>query len=296
MTRCTQLARSRAAPGLTYRRDSAEGHHRPVYGTIDRRLPSTHARRTRAAMNSTAGPRVALITGAAGGIGAATARALAQHGMRLVLTDSDGDRVAAVAEAHEGAAVAVQHDVRDEKRWQEVVELAQHRFGRLDVLVNNAGVFHAAPMRETSPDAFRRVLDINTTGVFLGMRAAAPMLEDSGGTIINVSSVAGLTGGAQLAAYSASKWAVRGLSRVAARELAPRGVRVITVLPGQIDTEMNARQRSATPALIDAIIRATPMHRLGSPDEIAETIALLATGASAYMTGAEITVDGGLTA
>ncbi|MBV9194369.1 MAG: SDR family oxidoreductase [Solirubrobacterales bacterium] len=247
-------------------------------------------------MNSTSGARVALITGAGGGIGAATARALAQRGMRLVLTDSDEDRAAAVAEAHDRDAVAVRHDVRDENGWQSVVELAQRRFGRLDVLVNNAGVFLAAPMRETTPEAFRRVLDINTTGVFLGMRAAAPMLEHSGGLIINVSSVAGLAGTSHLAAYSASKWAVRGLSRVAARELAPHGIRVITVLPGQIDTEMNARQRSATPAWIDAIIRATPMRRLGSPDEIAETIALLASGASTYMTGAEITIDGGLTA
>jgi 3alpha(or 20beta)-hydroxysteroid dehydrogenase len=133
--------------------------------------------------------------------------------------------------------------------------------------------------------------------VFLGMRAVAPaMIEQRAGSIINVSSVAGLTGSPFLTAYAASKWAVRGMSKVAAKELAQSGVRVNSLHPGQIDTDMNARQREKTPELIDRLIRGIPLRRIGTPEEVAHAIAYLASDESVYVTGSELVVDGGVTA
>lgn len=169
--------------------------------------------------------------------------------------------------------------------------------GRLDVLLNNAGVFLAAPLTETSEEQFRRVLDVNVVGVFLGMRAVAPaMIERRAGSVINISSVAGLMGSPFLTAYAASKWAVRGMSKVAAKELAQFGVRVNSLHPGQIDTDMNTRQREQTPELIDKLIRGIPLKRIGTPEEVAHAIAFLASDDSVYVTGAEIAIDGGVTA
>jgi 3alpha(or 20beta)-hydroxysteroid dehydrogenase len=244
-------------------------------------------------MSVASGP-VALVTGAAGGIGAATARRLAAAGTRLMLTDLDPEALTELAQ--ELGARSGAHDVTSEAEWTEAVQRTVEQFGRLDVLVNNAGVFHAASLQETTPEAFRRVLDVNATGVFLGMRAAAPaMAREGSGVIINISSVAGLTGTPNLSAYAASKWAVRGLTKVAARELARSGIRVVSVHPGQIDTPMNARQREATPAVIDALIRATPLRRLGAPEEVAAAVSFLASSDSAFMTGSELVLDGGLT-
>jgi 3alpha(or 20beta)-hydroxysteroid dehydrogenase len=169
--------------------------------------------------------------------------------------------------------------------------------GRIDILVNNAGVFLAAPLAQTSLEDFRRVIDINTVGVFLGMRAVAGrMSARRTGSIINVSSVAGLIGSPYLTAYAASKWAVRGMTKVAAKELAASGVRVTSVHPGQIDTDMNTRQREATPELVDKLIRGIPMRRIGTPQEVADGLLYLASDESAYMTGAELVLDGGTTA
>jgi 3alpha(or 20beta)-hydroxysteroid dehydrogenase len=242
--------------------------------------------------------KVALITGAAGGIGAAAARRLAQEGARLVLSDADLEGARRLArELGDERADAIEHDVTSEERWQAVLAHALEAHGRLDVLVNNAGVFLAAPLTETSVADFRRVLDVNATGVFLGMRTVAPaMVERGSGSIINISSVAGLTGAPMLTAYSASKWAVRGMSKVAARELAQFGVRVNSLHPGQIDTDMNTRQREKTPELIDRLIRGIPLGRIGAPEEVAHAIAYLASDESVYVTGAELAIDGGVTA
>jgi 3alpha(or 20beta)-hydroxysteroid dehydrogenase len=241
--------------------------------------------------------KVAIITGAAGGIGAASARRFAGEGAHLVLTDANAERAQDVAQELGGQAMWCAHDVTSETDWEKVTAAALDRHGRIDVLLNNAGIFLAAPLEETSLADFRRVMDVNAAGVFLGMRAVAPaMTRQQGGSIINVSSVAGLTGSPYLTAYAASKAAIRGMTKVVAKELAPHGVRVNSLHPGQIDTDMNARQRERTPELVERLIRAIPLRRVGTPEEVAHAAVYLACEDSLYTTGSELVVDGGTSA
>jgi 3alpha(or 20beta)-hydroxysteroid dehydrogenase len=238
--------------------------------------------------------KVALITGAGGGIGSAAARRFAEEGASLLLSDADGERATRLAQDLGDRAHAHAHDVSSEQDWQAVIEWSLQRFGRIDVLLNNAGVFLAAPLADTTLEQFRWVMDVNVLGVFLGMRAVAPLMsEQKSGSIVNVSSVAGLTGGPLLSAYSASKWAVRGITKVVAKELAPFGVRVNSLHPGQIDTDMNTRQRERTPELVDRLIRGIPLRRIGTPEELAHAFVYLACDESVYVTGSELVVDGG---
>jgi 3alpha(or 20beta)-hydroxysteroid dehydrogenase len=240
--------------------------------------------------------KVAVITGAAGGIGAAAARRFAEEGASLLLTDRDGDGVEMLAAELGNGAAWRSHDVTSEPQWQEVAAAALASHGRIDILLNNAGIFLAASLMETSLEDLRRVIDVNLVGVFLGMRAVVPaMTEQRAGSIINVSSVAGLTGSPYLTAYGASKWAVRGMTKVAARELARCQIRVNSVHPGQIDTDMNARQREQTPELIEKLIRGIPLGRIGTPAEVAEAAVYLASDESVYVTGSELVIDGGTT-
>lgn len=239
--------------------------------------------------------KVALVTGAARGIGAAIARRFAAEGARVLVTDADEEGVRQLA-AELGAS-ARGHDVTSEAAWEEVARWAVETHGHVDALVNNAGVFLAARLQDTTLEEFRRLQEVNQVGVFLGMRTIAPLMSQRGtGSIINLSSIAGLMGSPYLTAYAASKWAVRGMTKCVARELAATGVRVNSLHPGQIDTDMHARQLERTPELIHKLVAGIPMRRIGEPLEIADAAVFLAADESRYMTGSEIVIDGGVTA
>lgn len=238
--------------------------------------------------------KVALITGAgsARGQGAAEARAMAAAGARVVIADlpeSEGQRV-----ADEIGAAAQFHvlDVTDADAWDRVVAAVVSDLGGIDCLVNNAGVWLAKPLVETTPEEFRQVVEVNQTGVFLGMRAVVPRMVGRGGVIVNISSNAGLRGAGMPHAYAASKWAVRGMSRAAAFELAPEGIRVNVILPGVIDTPMIHGGAPVLAKLAESI----PVGRPGQPEEIARLVTFLASDECTYLTGAEIAVDGAFTA
>jgi 3alpha(or 20beta)-hydroxysteroid dehydrogenase len=239
--------------------------------------------------------KVALVTGAARGIGAAIARRFAAEGARVLATDADEEGVRQLAA--ELGAFARGHDVTSEAAWDEVARWAVEMHGHVDALVNNAGVFLAARLQETTLEDFRRLQEVNQVGVFLGMRTIAPLMaQRKSGSIINLSSVAGLMGTPYLTAYAASKWAVRGMTKCVAKELAATGVRVNSLHPGQIDTDMHARQMQRTPELVQKLMAGIPMRRIGEPREVAEAAVFLAADESRYVTGSEIVIDGGITA
>jgi 3alpha(or 20beta)-hydroxysteroid dehydrogenase len=237
--------------------------------------------------------KVAIVTGAARGMGAAEARLFVAEGGRVVVSDVLADEGEALAGELGDAALFVRHDVTEEDAWRHVVETALDRFGRLDVLVNNAGIVSLSPLTSTSLDDYRRVIDVNQVGTFLGMRAVAPtMVGQASGSIVNISSVAGLGGPAGMIAYVASKWAVRGMTKTAARELSPFGVRVNSVHPGLIDTEMLGSLEAV--ATRDALVDRVPAGRVAEPEEVARLVLWLASDEASYSTGSEFVVDGGL--
>ncbi len=236
--------------------------------------------------------KVALITGGARGQGAAEAALFAAEGARVFITDVLDDEGAATAAACGGRYR--RHDVTDETGWQETVDWVVAEAGRLDVLVNNAGIFRVVPMRETTVDLWHRIMDVNALGVFIGMRTAAPaMIASGGGSIVNISSIAGMHASPTAFAYGASKWAVRGMSKSAAVELAPSGVRVNSVHPGIIDTEMITE---VGPDWRTQLSPRIPMGRPATADEVARLVLFLASDESSYCTGHEYLVDGGIIA
>ncbi|WP_419997407.1 glucose 1-dehydrogenase [Streptomyces boninensis] len=239
--------------------------------------------------------KTALITGAARGQGEAEARLFASLGARVVLgdvLDVEGRKVAADIGADRARYVRL--DVTDESRWAAAVDVALEAFGRLDVLVNNAGVYASGALAEEAPESFERVLRINLTGPFLGMRAClGPMREAGGGSVVNVSSVAGLMGIARTGGYGASKWGLRGLSKTAALEFGEYGIRVNSVHPGMIDTPMVA---GVVPPRGAGNHPGVALRRVGVPEDVAGMVAFLASDAAGYLTGAEIAVDGGWSA
>jgi NAD(P)-dependent dehydrogenase (short-subunit alcohol dehydrogenase family) len=242
--------------------------------------------------------KVALITGAAGGIGRACAALFEAEGARLVLTDLDISGLAAFAER---GVLTLAQDVTDEGRWREVVDAALSRFGRLDVLVNNAGVAIVGNIETATLDDWRRCQAINSESVFLGCREAVRVMKGRGGSIVNISSVAGIIGDAQSVAYCASKGAVRLTTKSVALYCARKGygVRCNSVHPSFTRTAMvegfisTARDPER---LRDGLAAAAPLGRMGEPQEVAAAILYLASDESAFTTGAEIVVDGGLTA
>ena len=242
---------------------------------------------------------VALITGGARGIGAATAEALASAGATVVVTDvldEEGERLAARILAG-GSEARFQHlDVSDEANWERVIERTVAEFGGLHVLVNNAGIGTMPDVETETREAWDRLIAINQTGVWLGMKHAIPaMRESGGGSVVNVSSIFGAVGGfGGSIAYHASKGAVRLMTKSAALRYAREGIRVNSIHPGFIDTPMVEQVKGTE--VEQLIIANTPMGRLGRAEEIGSVIVFLASDAASYMTGSEVYVDGGWTA
>lgn len=237
------------------------------------------------------GGRCALITGGARGQGAAHARRLASEGAAVVIADVLDDVGAATQDelVAEGLDVSYTHlDVADPSSWEAVRDLLDTRFGRLDILVNNAGVIHPARIEDESLEAWNRLLAINLTGPFLGLRTMIPLLRRSScAAVVNTSSIFGPSGAPANAAYAASKAGLLGLTRTAALELVDDGIRVNALVPGGVSTPLNEHEKEG------GVIPETPMRRRAHPDELAAAVAYLVSDDASFMTGAELVVDGG---
>jgi len=233
--------------------------------------------------------KTAIVTGGARGIGAAVVRALAAEGARVVVTDVLDDEGTRLADEW-GDDVVFQHlDVTDEAGWQAVVAAAEREFGPVSVLVNNAGIVEFGSIEQMAPEVFRRQLEVNLVGPWLGMRAVLPSLRRAGGgSVVNISFTAGLMGYVNLSGYVASKWGLRGLTKAAALEFASDQVRVFSVHPRPIRTPMVGGMDEGTTTA------GQPIPRFGEPDEVAAMVRFLVTEAT-YSTGSEFVVDGGVT-
>ena len=234
--------------------------------------------------------RVFLISGGARGLGAAQARLLVAEGARVVIADVLVPEGQALAAELGAACVFQQLDVTSEAQWREAIAMAE-KLGALHGLVNNAGVYKPVPLYDTDAAEFERHTRVNQLGTFLGMRAAVPAFERTGGgAIVNMSSTVALRSAPNAIAYTASKWAVRGMTKAAALELAPKNIRVNSVHPGPIDTDMiNVRSREENLRRV----RQVPIQRLGTAREVAGVMVFLLSDESAYMTGSEVAIDGG---
>jgi len=243
--------------------------------------------------------KIALVSGAARGIGAATAKLLAQEGAAVVLGDvleTEGRQTAAQIIAAGGQATFMPLDVTSAANWQQVIAAAVTAYGKLDVLVNNAGISGRAAVGETDVETWERVMEINGKGVFLGTKLAIPELRRAGGgSIINISSIYGIVGSETSAAYHASKGAVRIFTKAAAIQYAADGIRVNSVHPGFVDSPMTAANH-ALPEVHNLRISRTPLGRMGTPEDIAAGILYLASDESSFVTGSELVIDGGMTA
>lgn len=238
--------------------------------------------------------KVVLITGAARGQGEAEARLFVAEGAKVVLGDVLDAEGKAVAESLGDAAEYVHHDVSDPESWEAFAETAARRYGRVDALVNNAGIMVYKPMEEMTLEEYRQVIDVNQVGCFLGMKAVLPgMRAAGGGAIVNVSSTAGFKGFAKGIGYVSSKFAVRGLTRTAAQELGSLGIRVNSLHPGGVDTALGWGYEDVD---LEQMYGGTPLGRIGQPDEMARVALFLICDDSSYCTGAEFVADGGLLA
>ena len=244
--------------------------------------------------------KVALITGGARGMGASEAQLFIDEGARVIITDildEDGKKTAARLSGDGKQCIFLHHDVTSESDWDAVLKESLAAFGQIDILVNNAGIFERGTVLDTSLQMFERTMDINVTGVFLGMKTVAPhMVQRKTGSIINISSVAGLNGTPGFLAYGASKWAVRGMTKGVAKELAPFGVRVNSIHPGIIDTPMLQTFDAAGEGVREAVRTRIPLGYEAEPIHVARLALYLGSDDSAYSTGSEFIVDGGWSA
>lgn len=237
--------------------------------------------------------KVAIVTGAAQGMGAAHAKRFVEEGAKVVLTDLNEEKGQALAAELGDNAIFVKQNVTSEEDWATVVAKAEEAFGPVNVLVNNAGISVNKTIMDMSLEEYRRIVDINQVSVFLGMKAVIPSMEKAGsGSIVNISSLNGLVAGA--IGYTDTKFAVRGMTKAAAIQLAHKGIRVNSVHPGVIDTPM-IQQADAKDA-IEAFSKFIPLQRVAQPEEVTNLVLYLASDESSYSTGSEFVIDGGLTA
>jgi len=240
--------------------------------------------------------QTAIVTGAARGIGAAVGASLAAAGARVVLTDVLEEDLQNTAADIGDTASAKKLDVSDEANWQRVVDDTLAETGRIDILVNNAGILAFSTLEDTDPDLFRKLLEINVTGSFLGMRAVIPGMKAAKfGAIVNLSSSSAILPHNATGGYAASKFAVRGMTRAAALELGPFGIRANCVLPGGVNTPMTNPQGLSREELT-ARFRFVPQQRGCEPEEVAAAVLFLASSQGSYCNGSELVVDGGMTA
>jgi 3alpha(or 20beta)-hydroxysteroid dehydrogenase len=236
-----------------------------------------------------AADRVALVTGAARGQGAAIVKKLLAEGFSVAGCDRDTDALeASVAELDDPAVIAVELDVTEEEQWHAAVAAVVDRFGGLSTLVNNAGVLHRAALSDETAQGFERAWRVNSLGPFLGIRASLEQLRRAeGAAIVNTCSTGAIRPFPNHAAYGSSKWALRGLTQVAAAELAPAGIRVNAVFPGPIETPMLGEETRAR------LVERSISGRLGQPREIADAVAFLVSDHASFITGSELVIDGG---
>ncbi|UVI33835.1 SDR family NAD(P)-dependent oxidoreductase [Paenibacillus spongiae] len=240
--------------------------------------------------------KVAIITGAAGGMGKADAILFAKEGAKVVITDLQEEKLQETVQEivrSGGEAVGFTHNVTSEEDWIRIVDETIARFGKIDILVNNAGVSNATPMLDMTVEQWDKTMAINVTGTFLGQKHVIPhMIKNGGGSIVNISSIAGLTGGSGAGAYTASKGAVRLLTKATAIDFAKHNIRVNSVHPGYIKTPMSI-ELMADEKMKQWFLSQSPLPRLGEAEDIANGVLFLASDESSYITGIELPIDGG---
>lgn len=240
--------------------------------------------------------KVAIITGAAGGMGKADALLFAKEGAKVVITDLQEEKIQEVVkeiEALGGEAIGLKHNVASEEDWVSVVDAAIAKFGQINILVNNAGISDAVPFLDQTVERWERTMTVNVTSIFLGQKYVIPhMIEAGGGSIVNISSIAGLTGGSGAGPYTASKGAVRMLTKATAVDYAKHNIRANSIHPGYIETPMTV-DLMKDEQMVQWFLMQTPLPRLGKPEDIAQGVLFLVSDESSYITGVELPIDGG---